>query len=76
VSEKVLEELKAVVALDKLPHLIDGMDVSTFQGDEAVGVVVSFHQGKPYKKGIANSSFARLTTPTTMRCSEKSCNDT
>lgn len=49
-SEKVLEELQAVVALDKLPHLIDGMDVSTFQGDEAVGVVVSFHQGKPYKK--------------------------
>ena len=49
-SEKVLEELQAVVGLDRLPHLIDGMDVSTFQGDEAVGVVVSFHQGKPYKK--------------------------
>lgn len=49
-SEKVLEDLRRTLGLESLPHLIEGMDVSTFQGDEAVGVVVSFRQGTPYKK--------------------------
>ncbi|MGC8777131.1 MAG: UvrB/UvrC motif-containing protein, partial [Candidatus Caldatribacteriaceae bacterium] len=49
-SERVLEEMREVIGLENLPHLIEGMDISTFQGDEAVGVVVSFRQGTPYKK--------------------------
>ncbi|MEN3186649.1 MAG: excinuclease ABC subunit UvrC [Atribacterota bacterium] len=49
-SEMVLEELRAVIGLGTLPKLIEGMDISTFQGDEAVGVVVSFREGVPYKK--------------------------
>lgn len=49
-SEMVLEELRNTIGLHKLPNLIEGMDISTFQGDEAVGVVVSFRQGVPYKK--------------------------
>ncbi|MCX7667814.1 MAG: excinuclease ABC subunit UvrC, partial [Atribacterota bacterium] len=49
-SEMVLEELRNTIGLSKLPNLIEGMDISTFQGDEAVGVVVSFRQGVPHKK--------------------------
>lgn len=49
-SEKVLEKLQNTVGLKSIPHLIEGIDISNFQGDEAVGVIVSFRQGVPYKK--------------------------
>ncbi len=49
-SEKILEDLRARLHLDRIPHLVEGIDISTFQGEEAVGVIVSFQHGLPYKK--------------------------
>ncbi len=43
-------ELKKYLKLPKLPHIIEGFDVSNISGTNAVGSMVSFNDAKPNKK--------------------------
>lgn len=49
-SEAVLE-LQAELSLERLPRSIACVDISTIQGQDSVGSVVTFRNGKPYKTG-------------------------
>ncbi len=46
-SEKTARELQERLALRNPPKRIECVDISTFQGGETVGSVVSFDEGKP-----------------------------
>jgi excinuclease ABC subunit C len=46
---EVLPRLMSLLRLPRLPRRIEGIDISLFQGDEAVGSLVSFHNGLPDK---------------------------
>ena len=48
--ESALIELKKYLKLEKLPHVIEGYDISNISGKFAVGSKVSFKEGKPNKK--------------------------
>ena len=48
--ESALIELKKYLKLEKLPHVIEGYDISNISGKFAVGSKVSFKDGKPDKK--------------------------
>ncbi|MCS7233446.1 MAG: excinuclease ABC subunit UvrC [Synergistetes bacterium] len=48
--ETSLLKLKEALNLDVLPNVIEGIDVSNLYGREAVGVVVCFQGGIPFKK--------------------------
>lgn len=58
-SLEMLKGLQELLGLSSFPRLVEGVDISTFQGDEAVGVVVSFLDGNPntkrYRKFIVRS---------------------
>jgi excinuclease ABC subunit C len=49
--EPALEELKALLNLKKIPHIIDCFDISNFGNDFAVGACTRFMDGVPYKNG-------------------------
>ena len=53
-SDELLEITKSVLSLDKVPHRIEAMDISNLQGNQAVGTIVAFVNGKPYKEGYRN----------------------
>ncbi|MGB8959365.1 MAG: excinuclease ABC subunit UvrC, partial [Candidatus Aminicenantales bacterium] len=44
-----LEDLKTALALPALPRTIEGFDISNTGGDESVGSLVVFHDGRPDK---------------------------
>jgi len=46
-----LDRLRDVLGLSSLPRLIEGVDVATLQGADAVGSVVTFVDGRPFKEG-------------------------
>ncbi len=46
-----LNELKKVLSLPRLPQRIEAIDISDISGDKAVGSLVSFKDGRPYKDG-------------------------
>ena len=48
--KNALVELKKYLKLEKLPHVIEGYDISNISGKFAVGSKVSFKDGKPNKK--------------------------
>ena len=48
--ESALIELKKYLKLERLPHVIEGYDISNISGKFAVGSKVSFKEGKPNKK--------------------------
>lgn len=48
--ENALIELKKYLKLEKVPHVIEGYDISNISGKFAVGSKVSFKDGKPDKK--------------------------
>ena len=48
--ENSLIELKKYLKLEKVPHVIEGYDISNISGKFAVGSKVSFKDGKPNKK--------------------------
>ena len=48
--ENALIELKKYLKLEKIPHVIEGYDISNISGKFAVGSKVSFKDGKPNKK--------------------------
>ena len=45
---------KSVLRLRKQPRAIEGLDISTLHGDQAVGTIVSFLDGLPHKPGYRN----------------------
>ena len=49
-QEKLLEALKEKLHLRKIPRRIEAFDVSNFQGSYAVGSMVTFVDGKPFKE--------------------------
>jgi len=52
--EDLLKLAKSVLRLKKLPESIEGLDISNLHGDKAVGSIVSFVDGLPYKSGYRN----------------------
>lgn len=46
-----MERLGAILELDSPPRIIEGIDIATLQGEEAVGALVCFIDGKPFKAG-------------------------
>ena len=58
--ENSLIELKKYLKLEKVPHVIEGYDISNISGKYAVGSKVSFKDGKPYKKRYKHF---RMETP-------------
>ena len=53
-SGELLEMVKSVLKLDKIPRRMEAMDISNLQGNQAVGTIVAFIDGKPYKEGYRN----------------------
>ncbi len=49
--EAGVEELKKKLGLEKLPRIIEGVDISTISGKEAAGSKVIFVDGIPFKNG-------------------------
>jgi excinuclease ABC subunit C len=45
---------KSVLRLRKVPTVIEGLDISTLHGDQAVGTIVSFMDGLPHKPNYRN----------------------
>ena len=58
--KNALVELKKYLKLEKLPHVIEGYDISNISGKFAVGSKVSFKDGKPNKKSYKHF---RMETP-------------
>lgn len=48
--ETALLKLRDYLGLKRLPYVIEGIDISNLYGREAVGVVVCFHGGVPFKR--------------------------
>jgi excinuclease ABC subunit C len=46
--------IQRVLKMERPPLLVEGLDISTFHGDQAVGAVVSFKDGAPDKGGYRN----------------------
>ena len=46
--------VKSTIGLQNTPEYIEALDISNFQGDLAVGAVVSFADGEPNRKGYRN----------------------
>ncbi|MFQ5491135.1 MAG: UvrB/UvrC motif-containing protein [Phycisphaerae bacterium] len=46
-----LEKLGELLGLEDRPRTIEGVDIATLQGDESVGSLVCFIDGKPFKNG-------------------------
>jgi excinuclease ABC subunit C len=46
-----IEELQKLLKLPRLPRTMDGVDVSNLSGEDAVGSVVTFVDGRPFKSG-------------------------
>ncbi len=49
--ESSLSQLRNLLKLDFIPYIIEGIDISNLYGREAVGVVVCFKGGVPFKRG-------------------------
>lgn len=46
-----LEKLQALLDLPDRPRVIEGIDIATLQGEESVGSLVCFVDGRPFKSG-------------------------
>ena len=53
-SDDLMEMTKTTLNLNKIPHRMEAMDISNIQGNQAVGTIVAFKDGKPYKQGYRN----------------------
>ena len=53
-QEALAEEMKLLLDLKNTPLSIEGMDISNFQGDMAVGTIVPFIEGHPHRSGYRN----------------------
>lgn len=57
--EPALEELKILLNLKKIPHIIDCFDISNFGNDFAVGACTRFIDGTPHKNGYRRFKIKR-----------------
>jgi excinuclease ABC subunit C len=57
--EPALEELKTLLNLKKIPHIIDCFDISNFGNDFAVGACTRFINGIPFKNGYRRFKIKR-----------------
>ncbi len=48
---KGLERLARLLHLDQTPRIIEGIDIANLQGEESVGSLVCFIDGRPFKQG-------------------------
>ena len=48
---KGLERLEKILELEHTPRIIEGIDIANLQGDESVGSLVCFIDGRPLKSG-------------------------
>lgn len=46
-----LEKLQGLLDLSERPRIIEGLDMATLQGEDSVGSLVCFIDGKPFKDG-------------------------
>lgn len=46
-----LERIAEVLEMEQAPRIIEGIDIANLQGDESVGSLVCFIDGKPFKGG-------------------------
>ncbi|SPD75232.1 UvrABC system protein C [uncultured Desulfobacterium sp.] len=53
-DETLLSQVQQWLKLSRPPRSIEGLDISNIHGDEAVGAVVSFVDGLPYRQGYRN----------------------
>ncbi|NLA75495.1 MAG: excinuclease ABC subunit C [Deltaproteobacteria bacterium] len=53
-SADILEMAKTALNLEKSPYRIEAMDISNMQGNQAVGTIVAFINGRPHKEGYRN----------------------
>ncbi len=49
--EKGLERLAQVLELEHVPRILEGIDIANLQGEESVGSLVCFIDGRPLKTG-------------------------
>ncbi len=59
-SEQLSRALKETLRLEKTPVRIEGLDISTLYGGEAVASLVSFVNGEPEKSGYRNFRIRRV----------------
>jgi excinuclease ABC subunit C len=53
-QEDLMGLMQSVLKLKNAPQYIEGIDISNFHGDMAVGAVVSFDRGAPRRSGYRN----------------------
>ncbi|MEG0370992.1 MAG: excinuclease ABC subunit UvrC, partial [Clostridium sp.] len=58
-----LEEIQAILSLDKLPLRIESYDISNIQGTDAVGSMVVFENGKPIPKDYRRFKIKTIKGP-------------
>ncbi|MFH0732576.1 MAG: excinuclease ABC subunit UvrC [Candidatus Omnitrophota bacterium] len=61
--ESQLEDLRRVLNLSKTPDLIEAFDVSNTSGKEAVGSMVVFKNGRPFKEAYRKFKVSSINTP-------------
>jgi len=59
---EALIRLQEVLGLSNPPRLIEGVDAATLQGADAVGSVVTFVDGQPFKEGYRRYRIKRAKT--------------
>ena len=59
-DEDMISRLQSVLKLQKAPRWIEGLDISNFKGDMAVGSVVSFVDAFPHTPGYRNYKIKRV----------------
>ena len=57
-----LLDLQKKLGLEQTPRRVDGVDVAVLQGSEAVGSIVTFVDGKPFKSGYRRFRIRRART--------------
>ena len=58
--EPALEDIKRLLNLNKIPHIMDCFDISNFGNDFAVGACTRFVDGMPYKKGYRKFKIKKI----------------
>lgn len=55
-----LDKLQSLLHLAERPRIIEGIDIATLQGEDSVGSLVSFIDGKPFKSGYRRYRIASV----------------
>lgn len=55
-----LEKLQRLLELPQAPRIIEGLDIATLHGEESVGSLVCFIDGRPFKSGYRRFRIQRV----------------